>query len=67
MKYSVDGGITWHDASEVRVSNHVGEDSFEVVTITHTAEGVIEDVWDGDQLIATSVSEWIDKVPRNFD
>lgn len=33
MKYSVDGGITWHDALEVRVSNHVGEDHFEVVTI----------------------------------
>jgi hypothetical protein len=63
MKYSLDGGVTWHNAHEVRVSNHIGEDHFEVVTITCTQEGIIEDVWDGDQLVATSVSEWIDRVP----
>lgn len=53
MKVSLDGGVTFHDAKDVRVIYEgveiPGEDENGDLHITMTPEGIVTDVWGTDE------------------
>lgn len=61
MKYSIDEGKTWLEASSVRVAPPYDKVEGHNVTITFTDEGVIQDVYgSNDVLIHTGCLNWED-------
>jgi len=66
MQYSVDGGVTWIDADEVRIAVRTIKDApadkapecLYVTTVTCTNEGMITDTWFGDENVYSAWKEW---------